>query len=286
MQRIIFTAALLLPLLAGAQNLHLSVMGGLSNYSGDLHPKFYALGQSKFHFALGAKYDVSEKISLRSHFTYGTIQGFDAKGGAGNRSRNLDFKSKLMELQAGAEYHLFSFNDQWWTPYVFACVGVYNFKPYTATGGKRFLQPLGTEGQGLAGAPKKYGRTQLCLPMGVGFKYAIDEDSRVGIEFGFRKTFTDYLDDVGGKYYDAAQLTTGNGAAATDLAYRGDEVGAGPYPAAGTQRANSNGKKDMYYFTSLTFSTRLILNSYKRIAGISKGPRAKKVGCPSSKGIF
>jgi hypothetical protein len=270
-----------LPAAISAQNLHLSVMGGLSNYNGDLHPKFYALGQSKFHIALGAKYDVSEKIALRSHFTYGTVQGNDARGSSGNKSRNLNFKSKIMEFQVGAEYHLFSFNDQWWTPYLFAGVGLYSFKPYTATGGKTYLKPLGTEGQGLSGGPKNYATTQLCIPFGVGFKYALDEDTRVGIEFGFRKLLTDYLDDVSGTYYNEAGLLAGKGAQAVALAYGGS----GAYPAAGTLRGNS-AAKDWYYFTALTFSTRLILDKYKRIAGLAQGRKPKKVGCPSAKGIF
>ena len=58
------------------------------------------------------------------------------------------------------------------------------------------LQPLGTEGEGFYKGEKKYNLTQLAIPIGGGFKYAISNNVRIGIEVGFRKLFTDYLDDV------------------------------------------------------------------------------------------
>jgi len=56
---------------------------------------------------------------------------------------------------------------------------------------------------------------------------------RVGLEFGYNKLFTDYLDDVSKTYVDAGTLSGERGQTAVDLAYRGYEVGSGPYPAAG-----------------------------------------------------
>lgn len=269
---------------ANAQNLHASVMAGLSNYNGDLHPKFYSLSQSKFHGAIGAKYDMTDKISLRAHFTYGLIGADDKKSkDAAQNARNLNFKSSIMELHAGAEYNFFSFNEQWWSPYVFAALGVYKFNPKTADGGVA-LRNLATEGQGID--VKKYKTMQLSIPFGAGFKYALNEDMRVGIEFGFRKTMNDYLDDVSGTYADASTVLAAGGPQGVDLAWRGDELpGGGAYPAKGTLRGNDNGK-DWYYFTALTFSMRLVLDKYKRIAGLATEHKPKKVGCPSSKGIF
>jgi Domain of unknown function (DUF6089) len=273
-----------IPLAGNTQNLHASVMAGLSNYNGDLHPKFYALSQSKFHVALGAKYDVGEKISLRTHISYGAYTANDKKSrSAVQKARNLNAKSKLLEWQLGAEYNIFSFNERWWTPYLFASVGLFHFNPKTVDGGIP-LKALATEGQG-AGI-KKYKLTQFCLPIGAGFKYALNEDMRVGIEFGFRKLFTDYLDDVSGVYADPLAVLAAGGVAGVDLAWRGDELpGGGGYPAKGTLRGNNNGK-DWYYFTAFTFSMRLVLDKYKRIAGLATERRPKKVGCPASKGIF
>ena len=59
------------------------------------------------------------------------------------------------------------------------------------------LQPLGTEGQGTSLSNKKnYSLIQLCIPIGAGIKMTLGKRSSLSLEFGLRKTFTDYLDDI------------------------------------------------------------------------------------------
>ena len=71
------------------------------------------------------------------------------------------------------------------------------------------LRPLRTEGQGMPGdtmfAPgTTYGPVAICIPMGIGIKKAFNGNGGIKLEFGFRFTNTDYLDDVSGNYYDWA----------------------------------------------------------------------------------
>ena len=47
-----------------------------------------------------------------------------------------------------------------------------------------------------------YSRFQIAIPFGVGIKYAIDQNWSIGIEYGLRKTFTDYIDDCSSVYFD------------------------------------------------------------------------------------
>ena len=108
---------------------------------------------------------------------------------------------------------------------------------------KTFLKPLSTEGQGFQPGVKEYKLWQLNIPFGLGAEYSLNEDMRVGIEMGYRKLFTDHLDDVSGNYVDESRLLTARGQTAVDLAYRGDEVGAGPYPAAGADTWKSKTKR-------------------------------------------
>jgi hypothetical protein len=63
------------------------------------------------------------------------------------------------------------------------------------------LRPLSTEGEGL-GAPykKKYSLIQPGIILGGGVKYRLTDKLDIGLEFGWRFTFTDYLDDVSGNY--------------------------------------------------------------------------------------
>jgi len=70
---------------------------------------------------------------------------------------------------------------------------------------------------------KKYELTQFAIPLGVGFNIALREKAHLGFEMGFRKTFTDYLDDVSGQYPDVESLKSDNEMAGI-FSYRAGEV--------------------------------------------------------------
>jgi hypothetical protein len=267
MQRILLFICCL-PFTVTAQNFHFSARVGIANYQGDLQAKRIAFRQSNFLASLGAQYDLTEHITARTYFTLTSLEADDKKGTASMKQRNLNFATKLFEWELGGQYNILSLNDHWWTPYVFAGIGLYKFKPYTNTadGVKTYLQPLSTEGQGFSPGVNNYKLTQLNIPLGIGALYAVNEDIRVGLELGYRKLFTDYLDDVSDRYVDQSALLTARGQTAVDLAYRGDEVGAGTYPAAKTRRGNS-ADKDAYYYMALTVTVK----------------RDKKVGCPGTR---
>ena len=282
--RNIITLLCCLPLATAAQNFHFSARLGIANYQGDLQAKRVTFKQGKFLGSLGAQYDLSEHFTARTYFTLSSLQADDKKGTSNMQLRNLNFSTKLFEWELGVQYNILSLNNSWFTPYVFAGVGLYHFKPFTRTedGTKTFLQPLSTEGQGIVAGKKEYKLTQFNIPLGIGATYAISEDIRVGLELGYRKLFTDYLDDVSSEYVDQGVLLAARGQAAVDLAYRGDEVGAGTYPAAKTNRGGAN-EKDGYYYMALTVTVRSFIDQYKRIAGLPSYHRDKKVGCPSTR---
>jgi len=269
---------------AAAQNFHLAARLGIANYQGDLQAKNVTFNQAKFLGSLGAMYDLSEHFTARTYFTLTSLKADDKKGTTAMKARNLNFQTKLWDIELGAQYNILSLNDSWWTPYIFAGVGLYHFNPFTKTtdGAKTFLQPLSTEGQGFEPGKKEYKLTQFNIPLGIGATYAISEDIRVGLELGYRKLFTDYLDDVSTTYADQGALLAAKGQTAVDLAYRGDEVGAGGYPAAKTTRGGSN-VKDGYYYMALTVTVRSFIDQYKRIAGLPAYNRDKKVGCPATR---
>ncbi|OQP50367.1 hypothetical protein A4H97_00555 [Niastella yeongjuensis] len=281
--RVITTLLCCLPLAAAAQNFHFAARLGIANYQGDLQAKSITFNQAKFMGSLGAMYDLSEHFTARTYFTLTSLQGDDKKGTTAMKARNLNFQTKLWDIELGAQYNILSLNNSWWTPYIFAGIGLYHFNPFTKTedGAKTFLQPLSTEGQGIEPGKKEYKLTQFNIPLGIGATYAISEDIRVGLELGYRKLFTDYVDDVSTTYADQGALLAAKGQTAVDLAYRGDEVGAGGYPAAKTTRGGSN-VKDGYYYMALTVTVRSFIDQYKRIAGLPAYNRDKKVGCPAT----
>ncbi|HEX6334247.1 MAG TPA: DUF6089 family protein [Flavisolibacter sp.] len=284
MKKLLYTL-LFLPVVASSQNFHFSGRFGLAGYQGDLKEHSVTLSQSKLFGSVGARYDLSERFTARSYFSYTTLQADDKKGTATMQQRNLNFKTRILDLELTAQYNIFSLNYRWWTPYVFAGVGAFRFNPYTndAADNRVFLQPLSTEGQGFEPGRSKYSRVQISIPLGFGADYALNEDVRVGLEFGYRKLFTDYLDDVSTTYVDPTNLLAARGATAVDLAWRGDEYNGAPYPESGTIRGNSK-NKDAFYYVALTFTFRHYFDKYKMTSGIPGGKRDKRVGCPASRG--
>ncbi len=272
---------LFVPFTTFSQNLHVSGRFGFSNYQGDLQQQRLSIPQAKLAGSLGVRYDLSEHLTARSFLSLTTLTATDSRNkNTALQQRNLGFDTRLFEWELGAQYHLFSLNDRWWTPYVFAGVGLFHIKPATLddNGNRVFLQPLSTEGQGFTEGRKPYKSWQFAIPFGIGAEYALNEDMRVGLEFGYRKTMTDYIDDVSTTYADPAALLANRGPEAVALAYRGG----GTYPAPGSLRGSSR-NKDAYYFVQLTFTIRPFVDWYQRTSGLPSMKRDKRVGCPGTR---
>ncbi len=132
------------------------------------------------------------------------------------KERNLDFKSDLWEVYTAVELYptmIFAKYDDYepfLKPYGFIGIGMFHFDPQGSItdnlGNKTWhkLRPLRTEGQGMAEYPdrKPYKKIQMNLPMGAGLKVAITPRVSTALELLYRKTFTDYIDDVSTRYID------------------------------------------------------------------------------------
>ena len=239
-----------------AQKFSVDLYGGVSRYLGDLQDQSLSFSQAHLAGGIGVSYTLSDHFSLRTGVLFGKLSGDDKLGR--NKQRNLNFTSSLTDIHLGLQYYILPLGQRSLAPYVFAGVGLYHFNPYThdTSGTKYYLRPLSTEGQGFIEGKDYYELTQFNVPFGAGVKLSLSENLNVGLEVGLRKLFTDYVDDVSGVYVDQAQLLANRGQAASDLAFRGDELKDGaPYPAAGTLRGGKS--KDWYYFTGLTLSFRL-----------------------------
>jgi len=133
------------------------------------------------------------------------------------KQRNLDFKTTVFEAYGALEIFptMFFYRNSEFEPrlrpYVLGGLGIFHFNPKgslaDANGNKTWynLQPLRTEGEGMAEYPdsKPYKLTQLNIPVGGGIKYFFSDRMNFSIEVLYRKTFTDYIDDVSKKYIDA-----------------------------------------------------------------------------------
>ena len=94
------------------------------------------------------------------------------------------------------------------TPYIFAGIGGFFFNPCRTLGNATyFLNNLHTEGQTTsASANDTYSLVQPCIPFGLGLRANLGRKMAIGIEWGLRRTFTDYLDDVSDVYTDGRVL--------------------------------------------------------------------------------
>jgi len=258
----LFLSLLVIPGFIQAQRWHVNVTGGLSNYSGDLQSKTYTFDQSNFAFGAGAQYDITRNFSVISNLSLMKLSASDQFNNADLVFRNLSFQSNVFEWNLLGEYTFLDMTKKTVSPFLFAGIAVFHYDPYAydTLGQKTYLNPLSTEGEGLPQYPgqKPYSLTQFAIPFGGGIKFRVSENVVLAYEVGFRKTFTDYLDDVSTIYVDQTILANAKGGKAVELAYRGNELkGGAPYPAAGSIRGGSK-YKDMYYYTGIRVSIALI----------------------------
>jgi hypothetical protein len=203
-----------------AQRSEIGTMIGTSFYFGDLNS--IPFQNAKFAGGLVYRYNFSPRWALKANILFGKIAATDEKnhslGKDANRNylwdykdRGLSFTSSISEISAQVEINFFNVYNvphlNQISPYLFGGVALFSFNPQAKYKDKTYnLQPIGTEGQGQRGMAKKYPLTGFAIPFGVGFKANIGRYVCVGAEWGLRFTFTDYLDDVGGLYYDFSDV--------------------------------------------------------------------------------
>ena len=268
-----------------AQDFRLNLSGGLANYIGDLQSKQFTKDQSRSTFGLWASYNINQFVMLRGGFQYASLGAHDRfQVNPLNRLRNLSFQTNLYELHTGAELHFLGMDKYVFSPYGFLGVAGFYYNPFSfdRAGNKVYLKPLSTEGQGLPGYDhrKAYSLMQLAIPFGAGFRVALTDRIGMGAEFSFRKTFTDYLDDVSTTYVDHTVLLANRGIQAVEMSFRTPELpthGNDPYPPNGRIRGRKD-KKDNYYFLGLTLSYRITGESTRKY----RSGKRSKFTCPTN----
>jgi hypothetical protein len=186
----------------------------------------------------GYRYKLSPTMAVKGFSSWARLTGNDLLTAEPSRNnRNISFRTNIITASAQFEYSIieekvksryarkgkkFPLNI-----YFFGGFGFFYFNPQGQYyDGKWYkLKPLNTEGQGLPTVEvdgrnpiepgKSYSLVQFCVPLGVGFKYPINREWSIGLEYSITKTFTDYIDDVSTTYYpnDAIRAAYGDVAA-------------------------------------------------------------------------
>ncbi len=260
---------------AKSQRSEYGIFLGTSFYMGDINTSklFYKANPA---FGVAYRYNFDPHWAFKLSAIYGTIEAYDSDFG---NSRNLSFKSPLMEFSGQIELNFLQYftgsKSHRFSPFIFTGISLFSFNPqaYTIDSSTLVskwydLQPLGTEGQGLVAYPdrKPYSLTQIAIPFGIGFKYSISKAVCIALEWGIRKTFTDYLDDISATYVDPTTLQAEHGKIAVSLADRTNELidpNTGTYMPRHVEyesRGNS-ATKDWYSFAGITVTFKLGYNS-------------------------
>jgi hypothetical protein len=236
-------------------------MIGVSYYIGDINPsrQFF---QSKLAGGLMFRKNVNPRFSWRFNAVLGSVRGDDAlSNNPFQLNRNLSFRSPIGEFAALLEFNFLPYevgDDAYrFTPFIFGGLAVFYQNPQALIDGVWVpLQPLGTEGQGTTAYPAKkpYSLTNISTPFGVGIKWHFNNNIGFALEWGLRRTFTDYLDDVSTTYANPAALLAEKGELSMLLADRSlVEPG---ITNVGRQRGNSK-TVDWYSFALLTITFKI-----------------------------
>lgn len=168
---------------ANAQIHELGVFAGGSNYIGDVGKTNYV---NPDHLSLGLLYKWNRSIrhAWRVSYTHGKISGNDLKSKAPSRvERGYKFNNSIDELALGIEFNFYDFDlhslDLQITPYIHTGVAGFKYDENYFDAGV-----LKSDGD-------KFG---LAIPMTVGVKTNLLSRLVIGVETGFRYTFTDNLD--------------------------------------------------------------------------------------------
>lgn len=264
---------LLLPALAIGQgalsHMEIGLNGGGMNYLGDLNNQSM-LGRLNWAYGAFFRYNFDDRWAMTASAAHGHIEGGNPRGIEGARGdwdpqRNLSFLSPVTEATLRMEFNFFPFGleSQHYriSPFLFAGLGLFGFNPqalYTnpLNGETSWvaLQPLGTEGQGTPdyASRRPYTLIQLCMPFGVGVKAKPNKILAFSVEYGFRKTWTDYLDDCSLTYVGAELLDRYHpNSASAALADRS------PQPNAPGIKRGDDSLNDWYAYIAATLSLRL-----------------------------
>ncbi|MFA7081395.1 MAG: DUF6089 family protein [Bacteroidales bacterium] len=238
------------------------IVGG-GNYIGDLNPK-YNFYNSKLMVGAIYRYNINPRWAVRGNLLFGSVAAEDSHF---DNIRNLSFESKLTEISAICEFNFFDYQigsrKHRLTPYIFAGVGVFFMNPKALIENRLTnltqwveLQPLATEGQGMEGFDTPYSLTQISIPFGLGVKFSVNKLISIGLEWGLRKTFTDYIDDVSRDYVETATLLEWSGELGVAASDRTHEILEGRTNPAGSMRGNPQ-TKDWYQFFGFIITAKI-----------------------------
>lgn len=255
-------------------NWRVSVYGGFMQYDGDINLHLNARNLSAPSYGIEFSKFMAGSFSWQLNYLHGTIMGNDRvhdnnnvlQPDLSNLDRSLNFKTDIQDLSMRLAFftdnNKIFYNSAFVAPYFFAGIGRTNFKvysdlyyndtsPYYYYNGGIYNGPEGSNAQeimqdgvyetnvtNLQTEGVDYSQYAWNIPFGLGFKFRIAERINMDLKGEARYYFTDYLDDISGKYPAESVSPYATNPTGTANEYRG----------------NPDGKNDMTYMVSLSLS--------------------------------
>jgi len=247
-------------------------LGGRNQIGKDYSPVDLEFSMTRPAVSVAYRYKITKFMNWHTSFNYMMVSGNDNLTSEPYRNnRNLNFKSNIFELATRIELGYFSnkvghrygirrtlskrMKSRSWEVVGFVGIGGFYYNPKgKGPSGWVKLRPLHTEGQGLPGGPKQYSNYAVSIPMGVAYRMILSKKWCVGLEINYRKTFTDYIDDVSTVYYDNAALKANYGDLSAAMAdpSKGLIYGATAPNGDGTGAQRGDKQKDSYMTFQVT----------------------------------
>ena len=164
-----------------AQGLEIGGGFGITNTSGDL-TRGFEFAEVGFGGQAFVRYNLSNVVSVRANGMGGWIRGSDLTNPIDPFAalRKREFSRIVLEASAMVEYNFLDYKERNslinWSPFFF---GGFGLSAFTS-------KPGGSS----------YSRIQPVIPFGIGLKYRLTKQWNLEFEFGARKTFFDFVDNV------------------------------------------------------------------------------------------
>jgi OmpA-OmpF porin, OOP family len=175
-----------------AQNFEAGLTLGATHYNGDVDIAGRNFGSS-LQPAIGilGKYRFANRFLLRGQALTGTLSATEKNHPmAWRQERGFAFTSRITELTGLLEYEFLRKGNM--TAYAFGGLGATFFRPNTdySMPNPFILTDINED------LNTNYRKVTPAIPLGIGAKYALKWHFNLGIEAGYRKVFTDYLDGI------------------------------------------------------------------------------------------
>lgn len=193
MKHTLLTLSFLFTCLIGfSQKSELGVHLGIVNYYGDLNPRQFNFESPTFGYGIFYRNHLNLQSAIRASALFSSISVADADFRE-RAARGFSFTTLFTEISLVLEWHFLAKNprdeegnlQKSNSPYLFfGLAGLYSNPQVTG---------LPDNAPELTADVSKI---SAVFPFGVGYRWDLDYKTRLGIEYGFRPTFSDYLDGI------------------------------------------------------------------------------------------